>query len=754
MNLKKNIFLFFFILLITESVEGTLIPNQYESPFAPIYVCELQTPLNLGKILTKNIKFKPDQYNKTQPNYKKISSVKLISPYRTISKQVKKIPIGLWVTIDKGWHSYWQYPGESGKPLQVKWTLPQDSVVSPLQWPIPERIHFGSLINFGYKHSFLLMSEWSLPEKKPYKTVNIQAEVEWLICKEVCVPLTQSVSLDIPITPIVSENFILKKGAKKEKNPESYEKITLPGNTLTTQKPESQQNQKNINTHWLSEFNRWSTKIPKVSKEKIHLQSKGMSWLAHISTKEIRHLVDIFPLSKRTFSLKPPTVVSTNSYKHFFLINPAVQENIPHSSTINKNTHVIAVFEEKGNKSGFIYSIEQKKISVFWFLLLAFLGGLILNFMPCVLPIVFLKFSNTLEATRQSPSVLILGNIFYSLGVILSFILLAFVLLLFKKGGESIGWGFQMQSPYFLLSIILLFVLISLGFMGWFSISIPSIPFFHRGQNYFKHFLTGILSTTAASPCTAPFMGAAIGYAFSGSVFQIVMIFLCLGLGLSFPYLLLSVFPKWVQYVPLPGSWSHKLKHFMAFPMLATSAWLIYLFNQQMPESLLSLLLSLLLLAFGFWLLNNIKKGSLSKWFFRLIILVALIYPFLLLYGKTNTAIADISWEPFSIKKMEYLRSEEQAVFINFTADWCLTCKFNERVTFKNKKVIQFFKEKNIRALKGDWTNKNPEITTLLDRYHRSGIPFYLYFPAGERGASATLLPELLTPGVFFRYVK
>ncbi|MYE07370.1 MAG: hypothetical protein F4X95_01275, partial [Oligoflexia bacterium] len=519
-----------------------------------------------------------------------------------------------------------------------------------------------------------------------------------------------------------------------------------------TQKPYKLQ--QNINTHWLSEFNRWSAKIPKISKKKIKLQSKGTDWLAHISTPEIRQLVDVFPLSKKTFPLKPPTIVSTNGYKHSFLIKPSVQENTHHSSNISKNTHIIAVFKDKENKSSFIYSFEQNKRSFFWFLLLAFLGGVILNFMPCVLPIVFLKFSNTLESTRQSPLELILSNLFYSLGVIISFILLAFILLLFKKGGESIGWGFQMQSPYFLLSIILLFVLISFGFMGWISVSMPSIPFFHRGQNNFKHFLTGILSTTAASPCTAPFMGAAIGYAFSGGVFQIVMIFLFLGLGLSFPYLLLSIFPQWIRYIPLPGSWSHKLKHFMAFPMLATSAWLIYLFNQQVSESLLPLLLSLLLLALGFWILNNIQKGFLSTWVFRLIVIMALTYPFVHLYQRMYTDSASISWEPFSIKKMEDIRSEGQAVFINFTADWCLTCKFNERITFKNKKVIQFFKEKQIHALKGDWTNKNPEITNVLDRYHRSGIPFYLYFSAGGGETSAIILPEWLTPGVFFKYVK
>ena len=719
MNLKKNIFLFFFLLYSS----GLFFSEAFSA-------------------------------NEFLSDYKKNSNVKLVSPYRTISKRVKKIPIGLWVTLNEGWHSYWQYPGESGKALKVKWILPKDSVVSPLQWPLPERIHFGSVVNFGYKKNFLLMSELSLPKEQIYRKVNIQAQVEWLICKEVCIPLTQSVSLEIYRSGLKSSD--LKAGLPGRKGREATKKsyhIGIPLEVALEQNAKKHQ-ERDIETHWLSEFNKWSARIPKISNEEIKLQSAGEHWLVNISTEKKMQILDIIPLSKGLFSLQPPVVLSKNTYQHSLFINPSSGEKIVHTvSEAGNALRTLAVFKDQDAKVGIIYNFTYWKKSIVWFLLLAFLGGIILNFMPCVLPIVFLKFSNTVEQSQQKTSVMILGNIFYSLGVIFSFILLAFVLLLFKKGGESIGWGFQMQSPYFLLSIILFFVLISFGFMGWFSISLPAIPFFHRGQNSFKHFLTGILSTTAASPCTAPFMGAAIGYAFSGSIFQIVMVFLFLGLGLSFPYILLSVFPKWIQYMPLPGSWSHKLKHLMAFPMLVTSAWLIHLLNRQVPEHLFPLLFSLLLLTFGFWLLHNVKQGWLLKWFSRLIIIIALIYPFTHLYQRINTEVSYIPWEAFSLEKMEEIHSGGQALFINFTADWCLTCKLNERITFRNKKVIHFFKERQIRALKGDWTNKNPEITTVLERYQRAGIPFYLYFPAEGKEASAVVLPELLTPGVFFRYV-
>ena len=641
-------------------------------------------------------------------DYSKFSQIKLVSPYKSISHHTKKIRVGLWITLDKRWHSYWQYPGEIGKPLKVKWNLPEGSTLSDLQWPIPERINIGSFTNFIYKDHVLLISELSLPSKK--QKLKITANVEWFVCKEVCVPMYQDLQLSVNIE-------------KKEE----------------------------IKPFWENTFDKWSKNIPKKIDGKNKLHVKDKEWTAHISTEKKLKLLDIFPLSKDTFSPKKPKILSTNNYQHSFIIQPTKTSKEKKSYSNTKNIKALAVFESKEGKSAYLYTFT-KTTSLYWFLLLAFLGGLILNFMPCVLPIVFLKFTNILEQSKQKTAHIILSNLAYTAGVISSFILLALLVVLLKKGGQSIGWGFQMQSPYFLLSIIFLFILISFNFIGWFSLSLPSIPFFHRGKNLFKHFLTGVVSTTAASPCTVPFMGASIGYAFSSSTFHIIMIFLFLGIGLSFPYLLLSLFPRWMTYVPAPGSWSHRLKHFMAFPMLATSVWLIHLFNQLQSNKLFALLSSLLLLTFGFWLLNNFKRRQWLTWFSRFIISVSLIFPFFALYRGTTKE--GIPWESFSQKKMEFILSEEKPLFINFTADWCLTCKFNEEITFKNKKVIQFFADNSIQSLKGDWSNKNPEISNILEQYNRSGIPFYLYFPPRSPQSSVIILPELLTPNILLRHLK
>lgn len=638
-------------------------------------------------------------------DYSQFSQIKLVSPQKSISHQTKKISIGLWITLNKGWHSYWKYPGESGKPLKVKWHLPEGSTLSDLQWPIPKRFDIGSLTNFVYKDHVLLISELSLPPKK--QNLKIAADVEWFICKEVCVPIHKKTKLNVNLQ-------------KEEK----------------------------IKTFWKNTFDKWSKSIPKKIDRKSPLNIKDKNWQAHISTEKKLKLLDILPLSKNTFSPKKPKILSTNSYHHSFVIQPQNKPSVSHT----KDIKALAIFENKESKLGYIYTFTSKTKNIFWFLLLALLGGVLLNLMPCVLPIVFLKFTNILEQSKQKTAHVILSNLAYTAGVISSFIVLALFVVLLKKGGQSIGWGFQMQSPYFLLSIIFLFTLISFNFIGWFSLSLPSIPFFHRGKNLFKHFLTGILSTTAASPCTVPFMGASIGYAFANSTFHIIMIFLFLGIGLSFPYLLLSIFPKGINYIPTPGNWGHKLKHFMAFPMLATSVWLIHLFNQLQNQKLFILLSCLLLLTFGFWLLNNFKRKQWLTWISRFIIFVSLIFPFLSL--SRSTIKTSIPWEVFSKEKMEHILSEEKPLFVNFTADWCLTCKFNEEFTFKNKKVIQFFTDKNIQSLKGDWSNKNPEISHILEQYNRSGIPFYLYFPPGSSHSSAVILPELLTPNTLLKYLN
>ena len=642
------------------------------------------------------------------------STAQLVSPLKTFSRQAKNFPIGIKITLDKGWHSYWKYPGESGKPLTVKWILPKGMTASPLQWPIPNRwtarsSHYD-ITNFVYQNSFLLMSNLSWTDRHRRSdfenspdSILVSAQVEWLICKKLCIPLHQNLSLIFPVKD------------HEEKHP--------PHQIL---------------------FNKWIKKIPVLKPKMAVMKLIQDNWLVSLSSSVSSRLVDFFPLSSHTFSPAAPQIVTTNDTQHSLLVKKA------RDLQSEKDVQAVGVFEntlkQQSIKTAYLFHFKREKsFIILWFLLLAFLGGFLLNFMPCVLPIVFLKFTGAATAPREGFAAAFC-HIAYSAGVVVTFLILAGIITVFKAGGEFIGWGFQMQSPYFLLTLIVLFTLLSFNFMGWFSAALPAASFLHTGRSYFKHFLTGVLSVSAASPCTVPFMGAAVGYALSGQIWEIWIIFSFLGLGLASPYLFLSIFPQFISYLPLPGAWSEKLKKFMAFPMLASSAWLLSLLTQLQSNILLPVLMSLVFLSMGFWLISHTQK---MKWILRLVIIGSLFYPFFMLQDSHQYRSVTLKWEPFSIQKMQEKRNTGQPVLVNFSAAWCLTCYFNERITFKNKKVIQHIQQQQIQLLKGDWTDKNAEITKVLNQYGRSGIPFYLYFPLDK---DPVLLPELLIPSIFIKY--
>ena len=647
-------------------------------------------------------------------NQKTFSKIQLVSSLKSLSENTKTIPVGIWIELDKDWYTYWKFPGNTGKALNIQWSTDKKIKIRPnsLKWPIPERISSDSFINFVYKNQVLLTTELSLksPLSKNLSPVQISAQVEWFICQKLCIPMNQDVLLSVPITEI-----------------------------------------QKIDHHWAGIFEDWSQKTPLPAQIPSTVRPKNTHWLVEFSSNQTYQLKDFFPLSLNFFSLQTPQILSVKGSKHSLLVGK------PSSSKDDKIHEALAVFEdEQGRQFGqwLVFPGTSNSKPLLWFLLLAFLGGILLNFMPCVLPIVFLKLSNSLEQSQKSSVDFIKSNIIYSAGVISSFIVLAMLIIGFKQTGQVTNWGFQMQYPSFLMGMTLLFLLISFNFIGWFSFSLPNIPFFYKGNSYFKHFLTGVLSTTAASPCTVPFMGAAMAYAFGGNTFTVLTVFIFLGLGLSSPYLLLSFFPVGIKFLPKPGKWNETLKHFMAFPMLGTCAWLIHLINQHTNE-LLPLLFSMLSLALAFWLMDSLYvKNKWIKRFLKFLIIVSLIFPFLHLQSQ-NSPKNDIDWESFSILKMQNLHSQGEDVFVQLTAEWCLTCKWNEQVTFKNEKVIEFFNTHKIQALKGDWTYKNTDISLLLDRYNRSGIPFYLYLPGQKQNkeADGILLPELITPSLLLKQI-
>jgi thiol:disulfide interchange protein DsbD len=405
-------------------------------------------------------------------------------------------------------------------------------------------------------------------------------------------------------------------------------------------------------------------------------------------------------------------------------------------------------------------SAEQPDLVLTSALLLALLGGVILNLMPCVLPVLSIKALSLIKHTQKSPVQTRLQGLAYTLGILVSFGLLGGVLIALKAGGAQIGWGFQFQAPLFVLVLAYLMFAVGLSLSGVFTIgaSIAGIgSTLAERPGYSGSFFTGVLATIVATPCTAPFMGAAVGFALSQPPASLLAIFLSLGLGLALPYLLLSLWPSLQRRLPKPGAWMDKFKQGLAFPMYGAAVWLVWVLAQQAGvDSIAVALGGMVVIAFAAWLYEYTKYSK--KAVQRSGSGIAAVSLGLALVGGyfwvENTAATPLSCtesvssvEPYSAERLSALRSQDKPVFLNMTAAWCISCLVNEKVALSQSSVIDTFKRFGITYLKGDWTNRDPGITQLLAEFGRSGVPLYVYYPAGHE-ARPVLLPQLLSPEI------
>ena len=624
-----------------------------------------------------------------------LSAVKTIKPHSTID-------IGIQIQLKKGWHTYWKNPGDVGYPMKVQWILPPSVKYSSLQWPRPLRIPYGRQTSFGYKKDVLILSKITVPAHYQKKNLLIQANVQWLVCKNICIPLEKNLSLKIPIA---------KKSLIHTKNKKIF---------LSTKK-----------------------QLPTAS----YIQGKLTQNKIVLSSKNMFQFVDFFPLTP--FSNSAPQILKNNHSSYSLKFQNPIQK---------PSTWPALVVYKKNNQiqSSQIQIHVQKKswITLAVFLLMAFAGGLILNLMPCVLPIVFLKFYHAVRSRH-----LIVSSFMYSLGVILSFVGLSLFIYFFKTGSESLGWGFQMQSPLFIVFLILFFTFIGLSFLD-----VLYIPKFLKtlswdSKTWTGGLFSGFLAVLSATPCTAPFMGTAMGFAFSQSGLEVILIFTFLGLGMSSPYILLSFFPKLLKKIPHPGRWNKKFKHLLALPIFVTVVWLIYILAHIHISWIFPILIALIGYGFTFWILKSKVYPQRYAIFLLIISLFFTFYPSLISNTVLNifssyqqNPILSHTWKPFSPFQLDQLRSKNQLVLLNITAKWCMTCHFNEWTTFKNKNFLNFVTENNITLIQGDWTSRDNEILNFIKMYNRAGIPFTVFFPS--RRKKPIVLPELLTPQIVIHHIQ
>ena len=623
--------------------------------------------------------------------------------------------IGFKFTLNPGWHTYWENPGDAGEGASIKWNLPNDVSASEILWPGPQRIPVEPLMTFGYEDEVVLLTKIYTSEAT-IVPLNLNALVSWYTCKEICIPQEAEVSIPIKLgnkTPSASKVIL---DQTLEEVPIQFE------GTYRVQRQEDSY----ILQGQLENQDQYDS---------IYFFPKDYGLTDYTEDQ-------FYEINKDSFSLQ---------------IKAAEIE-------IENRTFEGVIAINKGEAVSFIeinYPLKAKPISqefnIFTLIFFAFLGGLILNIMPCVFPILSIKILRFVEQSGDSTYKTIQQGLLFSLGVIVSFLAIAALLVSLKSGGESIGWGYQLQSPIVVSLLVYLFVVLGYIFMSNMVLgtSLARLSSISLGKgDSIESFLTGVLAVIVASPCTAPFMGSAIGFALLQPSFYSVLIFLGLGIGFSLPYLVLSAKPSLLSFLPKPGQWMETFKQFMAFPMWASALWLLWVLSSQVNnQEVIQVLLGALLIIIGLWLVEkNNSKTNWIRWIVRLPFILLLIFSLWLIPTSYNDLDESKQNQlAYSPQLLEDLREENALVFLNFTADWCITCKVNESVALKTSKVRKLLTDKDITYIEADWTRKDPVISSALEEYGRTGLPLYLLFPSK---GDPLILPEILTEDILLSYLN
>ena len=622
--------------------------------------------------------------------------------------------VGFKFSLSPGWHTYWVNPGDAGEGASIKWNLPRDVKASKILWPGPERIPVEPLMTFGYEDEVVLLTK-IYTSKNTDIPLTLNALVSWYTCKEICIP--QEAEVSIPI----------KLGFKSPSSSNKLLKQTLEN-------------------------------VPTPFKGTYRVQSLDDSYIIQGQFEDNKQYDSIyfFPRFYGLTDYVESQLYEKNKDSFSLQVQPSGLK-IEHESfegvLATEKDGRLSYFEINHSLSS---DNSSQEFSVLTLIIFAFFGGLILNVMPCVFPILSIKILRFVEQSENSSYKTFKQGCLFSVGVIVSFLLIAALLISLKSGGESIGWGYQLQSPIVVSLLFYLFIVMGYIFMSNIiigsSLARLSLISSSKGDSL-ESFLTGVLAVIVASPCTAPFMGSAIGFALLQPSFYSILIFLGLGIGFSLPYLILSAKPSLLSFLPKPGQWMETFKQFMAFPMWASALWLLWVLSGQVDsQEIIQVLLGALIITIGLWLLEkNKSESNWVKWMIRLPFVLLLIFALWLVpttYSDSDETQDQLAYTP---QLLEDLREENNLVFLNFTADWCITCKVNEAVALKTSEVSKVLAEKNITYLEADWTRKDPIISETLEQYGRTGLPLYLLFPSE---GDPLILPEILTEDILLSYLN
>ncbi len=634
------------------------------------------------------------------------------------------LQVGLVLTLEEHWHVYWINAGDSGEPPKIIWTLPDGITAGPMKFPIPSRLPLGPLMDFGYEDEVAFPVQLTAASSLGPGPIHLDAKVSWLVCREVCIPGKAHLGLDLTVSPDATApaQTVGALGEALTLIPRPLPadaKFTVTGGktdfvfTLTTGKRETN-----------AEFYPFDEdQIANAAPQQIEPLSDGV----RLRVRRSEDLKTLPPTLHGVFKLS-----DTIAYDVTAPVVPGEIAPAPGAGTPGAATSGVTTLAAIG---------------------LAFLGGIILNLMPCVFPVLFLKGLALLQSSGQERKHLRSHGLVYTLGILVSFWAIVGVLLALRAGGSQAGWGFQLQSPVFLTLLAAGIFFFALSLAGLFDIglSLTSVGGdLAQKQGYTGSFFTGVLATVVATPCTAPLMGAAIGFALAQPATITFAVFTALGLGLAAPYLLLSFQPAWTRILPRPGAWMETFKQLTAVIFFATVIWLVYVYGSLFAGGAsggqgiyrVALLLGcFLMLAVAGWVLGKWPARWTSTVAAILIAVIGLAIP---LYQPKDTTLV---WTPYSQQALDQARAAGHPVFIDFTAAWCLSCQVNERLVLKSSDVQHQFSKNDVTLLRADWTQYDPEITKQLASVKRSGVPTYVIYPAAVN-SSPDVLPELLTKDI------
>lgn len=683
----------------------------------------------------------------------------LISNLETVAPGSQLI-LGLRLEHAEHWHTYWQYPGDAGLPTKISWTLPEGFEAGPLEYPVPIAFEVSGILGYGYEDETVLITRIKVPaDLQPGSDLNISGKASWLECAEVCIPGNSDVSIKLkagaaeqssddaavinkylaqlpkPISEAedVSLNLVRNTIPQQAKDPLSFNLVLSGANIDFAKKddfrllPDPGKSLR-MGKHPKAEFG---------SGQVTFNFDASLKKNANAGETEVKGLIQ-YPVKGGDQPVTYYFSAAVTGPKESTIVASAAGMTVTDSGA--------AAGEAKTSPAGFL--------AMFLF---AIIGGLILNVMPCVLPVISLKVFSFVKQAHESRGRIFFLGLMYCLGVLASFWILAGTMVALKSAGNSAAWGALFQFPEFVLGVTAVVFVLGLNMLGVFEINAPSgtavqgLAKLQNKEGPAGAFFTGVLATILATPCSAPFLGTAVAFALTLKAGAIFGIFTGIGIGLALPFLLLSAFPGWTRFIPKPGNWMVIFKQVMGFLLMATAVWLLSILGAQIGTNGLAMALAFLLaLGVGCWMIGSLidystkRNKKFSVWLTAIILAVLAFVWFInpVLNPPSAEEHKGLSWVDYSPEELEKYRDEDRLVFLDFTAEWCLTCKWNEKTVLHSDEVMAKLKETEAVTMKADFTSQDEEIKSVLESFGRSGVPLYVIYPPDR--AEPIVLPEII----------